>query len=800
LLLDGGAALAARITEDGLGLSVPASTAPPWTIEKPGSYTLRLTDREGLTGGEDVRWEIHAIPDTPPTVSIDEPSADLFVVPKAIVLLRVTAEDNLAVQKIELEFARSDAAESPPQRLALYAGPDRAPRASGPGSLTAPADRRTLTYAWKLEGLRLAPGAQVTFRAMATDYKPQAAKTDPRRLTIITPEELAERITSRQAAILGELSRVLEIQRRGREQISALEKRAAEAPRLAQLDVDQLRGAELNQRQVEHTLTSRSEGIPLYIFGLLADLENNRVDQPDVKRRMDSLLAEIQRLATGDLPAVERELTAAIKTAQAALEAPPAEPKPRAPASAGAGPAVRGPIAAAGKHQDAIIAALERMVDALSRADRFRRFHRDVGQVAGAEKALAHRTEEMARRTLTKDLRDLSPQEAADLDAAAREQAEIANRLDGVQQAMEQAATAAGADDPAAARAVAAGLHHARQRNLSGQMRAAGERIQQNQLGQAMDRQQRIVENLQELLDILSGRAPRPDAAQGPPQSNHSAQDIRRLQEEINRRTRELDQSPAPDGKSSGQARRRYEALGRDQEQLAEMLEASAPAPAAPVPADRPRPSPPQINQEPALPEPRPADAVDRELFAPESKATPQPVSGAEPRGVPTSAAIAGQMREAAGRIRRTDSGPATQALQKRILAELEELFRQANQAASTAAAKPAQAGEPKAASGPDKQGKTGQTETAAKPGSQPSPGQTTSGQKVPGTQGGDSRSRISMLRRVWGDLPERDREELLQLQPPEEFLPKYELLIEAYFRRLAEGQGSGKEAGDSGR
>jgi hypothetical protein len=51
------------------------------------------------------------------------------------------------------------------------------------------------------------------------------------------------------------------------------------------------------------------------------------------------------------------------------------------------------------------------------------------------------------------------------------------------------------------------------------------------------------------------------------------------------------------------------------------------------------------------------------------------------------------------------------------------------------------------------------------------------------------------MLRRVWGDLPERERDEMLQLQPPEEFLPKYELLIEAYFRRLAEG----KEAAGSG-
>ncbi len=41
----------------------------------------------------------------------------------------------------------------------------------------------------------------------------------------------------------------------------------------------------------------------------------------------------------------------------------------------------------------------------------------------------------------------------------------------------------------------------------------------------------------------------------------------------------------------------------------------------------------------------------------------------------------------------------------------------------------------------------------------------------------------------VWGMLPERQRQQMLEL-PVEEFLPKYELLIEDYFRRLAEEPG----------
>jgi hypothetical protein len=41
-------------------------------------------------------------------------------------------------------------------------------------------------------------------------------------------------------------------------------------------------------------------------------------------------------------------------------------------------------------------------------------------------------------------------------------------------------------------------------------------------------------------------------------------------------------------------------------------------------------------------------------------------------------------------------------------------------------------------------------------------------------------------MKQLWGELPEHAREQMLQL-PDEEFPPKYESLIEDYFRRLSE-------------
>jgi hypothetical protein len=49
-----------------------------------------------------------------------------------------------------------------------------------------------------------------------------------------------------------------------------------------------------------------------------------------------------------------------------------------------------------------------------------------------------------------------------------------------------------------------------------------------------------------------------------------------------------------------------------------------------------------------------------------------------------------------------------------------------------------------------------------------------------------------------WGDLPKRDRERILQI-PPEEFLPKYQKMIEDYYRQLSRQPGDDESpAGDN--
>jgi hypothetical protein len=95
-----------------------------------------------------------------------------------------------------------------------------------------------------------------------------------------------------------------------------------------------------------------------------------------------------------------------------------------------------------------------------------------------------------------------------------------------------------------------------------------------------------------------------------------------------------------------------------------------------------------------------------------------------------------------------------------------------------------------------------GQCNSPPKPGQNPKPGKPGSGR----TAARDSTDRLDSstakpvdkgevketVKALWGHLPERAREQMLQ-SFSDEFLPKYELEIEQYYRRLSEEQGEGQ-------
>ena len=498
---ENGEELPLALAADGYGFAIGADAAQPFVIDKSGPYWIILEDLEGLIGGADDRWDIRAIADLAPTITIEQPSGNIFVTPQGEVPLVIAAKDDLNIHEMALHFSRSDQTEVEEFSVPLWHGAPQAPPRESPGLASRQlGESRTAEHRWSLADLQLKAGAQITFWATASDYSPQVGKSTVRRLSIITPGELEERLAQRQAVIFGELQRVLKMQQDARSQTKSLEIQLQQVGQLNKQDVDHAQSAELNQRQVTRTLTSPTEGIPAQIADFLTDLANNRVDSPEVERQMSAVSAELERLGQEHLGSVERDLTSLIKAAQANL--PKDDDESKRPVD----PLVDSSLRSAATNQDQVIDSLEKMLSEMGQWESYRRFARDVAGLQRDQEQIAQATKEVGQKTLGRDMKELDAQQQADLKKLAAQQVELGRRLEKVQQEMAQTSQSLAETDPLSAATISDGLHQAEQQAISGQMRQSSQRLERNQLGQAAEQQAKIAQDLEELMGILSNR------------------------------------------------------------------------------------------------------------------------------------------------------------------------------------------------------------------------------------------------------------------------------------------------------
>jgi hypothetical protein len=143
-------------------------------------------------------------------------------------------------------------------------------------------------------------------------------------------------------------------------------------------------------------------------------------------------------------------------------------------------------------------------------------------------------------------------------------------------------------------------------------------------------------------------------------------------------------------------------------------------------------------------------------------------------------AVIARAMMQVRERMSQSDAGPATLTLQKQIVTDLDRLIEQARKSCGQCKSPGSQQSKRKAGMPGSKPSKTGAQKTGTKP------------EGVDADQKGDGRSDKSgnaemdaMIKNLWGELPQHVREQMQQ-SPAEQFVPKYQQLIEDYFRDLS--------------
>ena len=477
---------------------IAATSGGEWLVTSSGSYWLELQDQQGVEAATEVRWQIAAVTDEPPTVSLEQPSDHAAVTSGGVLPLKALVKDDLGLVSVELRYTRSTSPDAEEQVVTLMDADDlRSETTEGDhlnlAALLAQDHSRTVEFEWPLNELpELKPGDSIEFYVAAQDRVPHTGRSTARRVAIISADEFEDRLAQRRAAILQQLNEALQIQRQAHAQVVDLNIQLDTAGTLLQQDVDHLQSAELNQRHVMELLADSSGSVAEQLASLLDELKNNRINSPEVEERMRALQAEIIGLQTDELPVIERELVTASKLARTEAD--------------DRSQYVRPGLEIVATNQAEVITTLEELLGQLSQWDSYRRFARDIQRIQNEQQAMQSETESLRLELLTADLRNLDSQQIARLKRLAERQFELARRFDKLQSGMQAVQSDLENRDAVAAETLTEALDVARQAAIGGQMRESGRAIEQNRMGQALTEQSDVSAGLGKMLDVLANR------------------------------------------------------------------------------------------------------------------------------------------------------------------------------------------------------------------------------------------------------------------------------------------------------
>lgn len=465
-----------------------------WQPAKSDQIWIELVDETGSVTGRDGPLEVQVLTDSPPTISWEQPGDHSGFTSQALVPIVAVAKDDLAVARVELRFATIGSEAMTPQTVVLFE------REKPPTKTLGEGDSRPVTYAWDLSQQPLAAeGAAFSIQLVAKDFLGQETLSPPRRISLISTQDMQSRLVQRQGGILEQLGEVLRLQRQARTLIGEVSARQADEGKWQPRDLDVLQSADLQQRQVQRLLSNPDDGLAKQIELLLAELKANRLGEEGISSRMQSLQKQVRRLTDDVLPPLEEQLAGALKTARLRGE----QERNKNDGSDCVDDDKPLPLQGVTEQQDIAVAALESMLGELAQWDSFSRITREVGLLKVEQQKLREQSESV-RVALALAQRDAEPLNLAK--QTAQRQLEAARQFDKLQQRMEALLAKLQDNDPLAAGSLADALDAAQRLAIGGQMRSAARQLQDTRASNAVQTQDQVLAGLNEVLDRLASR------------------------------------------------------------------------------------------------------------------------------------------------------------------------------------------------------------------------------------------------------------------------------------------------------
>jgi hypothetical protein len=447
-----------------------------WTITWPAAKSVRIgvdpRDEFGIGSQEEAAYSFDVVEDREPAATVVEPSEDEAVLATAVVEITGEARDDVGVQRLALERQIARPARGSAGAAAEATEEPGAITAREWGEGRAPPMQATVSSKLDLGPLELKPRDEVWVTAVVQDNflgaegRREAVRSSPRRLRIISEEELVDQVRSE----LGALRRVA--MRLDEEQGDI--QTAARTGEISQDDARRQSG--LTQRIAQQRTT---------VERLQQRMERNRLED----EVLAGLLDELEMLMRGARRDSDR--------AAGAMQSATANEEESAALTPEQAQAVE-------EAQEAVREQLGRMAEMLDRGEDSWVMSRALQRMLQQQRDLQAQTERLGERTMGRRAEDLSAEERAELQRLQERQEQLAESMRQTLDDLEERARQMQNADPAQAAAMQQAAQRGREQQVQERMQEAAENLEENQTSTATSQQQEAIDALQQMVEDMN--------------------------------------------------------------------------------------------------------------------------------------------------------------------------------------------------------------------------------------------------------------------------------------------------------
>lgn len=298
-------ASAALVLDDTLAVACSVEDQRATTelvLARPGHYSLRLTDRQGIGNRNPIRHAIHVIEDNRPRVTVTAPGRDVDLTDDQQIVVAAEVADDFGISRTAIRYRIND---GPRQQLALVGGHER---------------EQQVVHTWDLSGTDLLPEDRVTYRVVAWDNDAVAGpKTgESREFVIRFPSlyELYEEVVAEQEEQLEQLEELVEEGRENREYLEQVRREVLKTEELSweqQKELESTLESELERadaleelaREFEQTIDKLEENqlVPEQVLDVVEEIRRlmAEVTSPELRAALEAMQRATERLDPADL-------------------------------------------------------------------------------------------------------------------------------------------------------------------------------------------------------------------------------------------------------------------------------------------------------------------------------------------------------------------------------------------------------------------------------------------------------------------------------------------------------------------